>query len=180
VDLSYTFDGRQDFPASRGRNLKSRIRDIDATDIPACAEILAALPDWFGLEESNRRYIENLSRLPAAVALVSGEVVGFVSLERHNPHSVEIEAMAVEPGLHREGVGGALIVWAEGWCAEKGVRWLHVKTRGPATPDPGYERTRAFYLAAGFDPLFETLELWGPEDAALVLVKRVGSVSAGS
>jgi hypothetical protein len=53
------------------------------------------------------------------------------------------------------------------------VRWLHVKTRGPATPDPHYERTRRFYLALGFEPLFESLTLWGPEDAALILVKTV-------
>ncbi len=79
--------------------------------------------------------------------------------------------IAVDPELHRQGVGTALLAWAEQWCEREGVRWLHVKTRGPSTPDPGYERTRQFYLARGFEPLFESLELWGPEDAALILVR---------
>ena len=57
--------------------------------------------------------------------------------------------------------------------------WLHVKTRGPSTPDPGCEKTRRFYLAAGFDPLFESLTLWDPEDAARILVESV-PLSSGS
>lgn len=65
--------------------------------------------------------------------------------------------------------------WALERCRLDGLEWLHVKTRGPATPDPFYERTRRFYRALGFDPLFESTTLWGPEDAALILVRRVGS-----
>jgi hypothetical protein len=33
--------------------------------------------------------------------------------------------------------------------------------------------TRLFYLAAGFEPLFETPALWGPENTALIMVKCV-------
>jgi hypothetical protein len=63
--------------------------------------------------------------------------------------------------------------WAREFAASRGAHWLHVKTRGPLTPDPGYEKTRAFYLAQGFEPLFESLALWGPENSALVLVMRL-------
>jgi GNAT superfamily N-acetyltransferase len=119
--------------------------------------------------------VESLSPFPAVVALQDGEIAGFLALEQHTPESVEIHVMAVEPRLHRKGIGGALAAWAERWCREHDVRWLHVKTRGPATPDPHYERTRRFYLALGFEPLFESLTLWGPEDAALILVKTVES-----
>lgn len=142
--------------------------------MPACARVLAGLPDWFGIEASNREYIEGLTRRPSVVAEAEGAIVGFLSIERHNPRSAEIHVMAVEQDRHRRGVGSALLDWTERWCLAEGVPWLHVKTRGPATPDPGYERTRHFYLASGFEPLFETLELWGPEDAALVLVKKLG------
>ncbi len=117
--------------------------------------------------------MESLQRLPAAVAEGEGRVVGFLALEQHDPGSVEIHVMAVEPELHRRGIGAKLAAWAEDWCHEHGVRWLHVKTRGPSTPDPHYERTRRFYRALGFEPLFESLTLWGPQDAALVLVKTV-------
>lgn len=149
------------------------IRALEPGDIPECARILNALPDWFGLEESNRAYVDALSRLPGAVAEVDGAIVGFAALEEHDPHSVELHVIAVEQERHRQGAGTALVDWAEAWCRERGVHWFHVKTRGPATPDPDYERTRLFYLARGFEPLFETLDLWGPENAALIMVKRL-------
>ena len=83
------------------------------------------------------------------------------------------DVLAVDRDRHREGAGRALVAWTEAWCRERRVRWLHVKTRGPSTPDEGYERTRHFYLAMGFETLFETLDLWGPRDAALILVKTI-------
>lgn len=149
------------------------VRGLETSDIPACERLLGRLPDWFGLEAQNRAYVESLRNLPAAVAEVEGELAGFLALEQHFPESVEIHVMAVAPELHRRGVGRALAAWAECRCQRHGVRWLHVKTRGPTTPDPGYERTRRFYRALGFEPLFESLTLWGPQDAALILVKAL-------
>jgi uncharacterized glyoxalase superfamily protein PhnB/GNAT superfamily N-acetyltransferase len=150
------------------------LRALQAADIPACDRILGALPDWFGLEASNRAYIERLRDAPAVVAIAQGEIVGFLALTVHARQSVEIDVMAVQQGRHRQGIGRSLVHWAEAWCRARAVPWLHVKTRGPSTPDPGYERTRHFYLALGFVPLFESLSEWGPENAALVLVKHLG------
>ena len=153
--------------------MSSTVRELKPADVPGCARILADLPDWFGLEASNRAYVESLSRLPAAVAESEGRVVGFAAIELHNPVSAEIHVMGVERALHRRGVGGALVRWARQAARERGAHWLHVKTRGPLTPDPDYDKTRAFYLAQGFEPLFESLALWGPENSALVLVMRL-------
>ena len=149
------------------------VRALRAEDIPVCDRLLAGLPDWFGIEDSNREYIAGLSKRPSAVAERSGRVAGFASIEQHGPGSAEIHVLAVDRELHRGGVGTELVAWVERWCEDAGIRWLHVKTRGPSTPDPGYERTRHFYLARGFEPLFETLDLWGPQDAALIMVKLV-------
>jgi len=150
-----------------------RVRKLDSADVPACARLLAELPDWFGLEAANRAYVESLGRLPGAVAESDGRIVGFVALELHNPVSAEIHVMGVARALHRQGIGRALLRWARDAARERGARWLHVKTRGPSTPDPDYERTRAFYLAQGFEPLFESSTLWGPENAALILVSSL-------
>ena len=81
------------------------LRPLVPDDVPACEQILAALPDWFGIPDVNRDYIEGLTRLPAAVVVLQGAVVGF-------------------------------------------------------------------------DPLFESTTLWGPEDAALILVRRIASAHA--
>ena len=149
------------------------VRSLDEADIDRCREILYSLPDWFGIEPSNRAYVESLSELSGAVGVVDGRVVGFIALVEHTPRSFEIHVLGVDPKLHRQGVGKALIDWAEVQCNARGARWLHVKTRGPLTPDPLYEKTREFYLGCGFETLFETLDLWGPENSALIMVKNV-------
>jgi len=150
-----------------------KIRALAPEDIDACSRILYSLPDWFGLGESNRAYVHSLHTSPGAIATQGDEIVGFIALVKHTEESYEINVMAVPEEQHRKGIGSALIDWAESWCRERGIPWLHVKTRGPSTPDPGYDRTRQFYLACGYAPLFESLTLWGPENAALVLVKHV-------
>jgi len=149
------------------------LRPLVQEDVPACEQILAALPEWFGIPDANREYITGLPRLPAAVIVLQGAVVGFMSLRSHGEGSSEIEVMAVDSAHHRHGIGRKLIGWALEWCAAQGAAWLHVKTRGPAPPDPDYEKTRRFYRAVGFDALFESTTLWGPEDAALILVRRI-------
>jgi GNAT superfamily N-acetyltransferase len=149
------------------------VRTLATSDIERCREILYSLPDWFGFEDSNRAYIRSLTELPGAVASVDGRIVGFIALAEHTPSSFEIHVLAVDSDVHRQGAGTALIGWAEAQCASRKARWLHVKTRGPLTPDPQYEKTRQFYLAHGFETLFETLELWGPENSALIMVKDV-------
>lgn len=154
------------------------VRDLRPDDIAACERILYGLPDWFGLEESNRAYIDSLATSPGAVATEADEIVGFIALTRHFDTSYEINVMAVPRERHRQGIGARLIHWAEDWCRAGAIPWLHVKTRGPTTPDPEYDRTRRFYLAMGYAPLFESLTLWGPENAALVLVKHLGGSSS--
>jgi GNAT superfamily N-acetyltransferase len=150
-----------------------KVRALVPEDIGGCSRILHSLPDWFGLEESNRAYIDSLRTCPGAVATQDGEIVGFIALVQHTDASYEINVMAVPEEQHRQGIGSALLDWAEGWCRERRIPWLHVKTRGASTPDPGYYRTRQFYLARKYAPLFESLTLWGPENAALVLVKHI-------
>ena len=125
------------------------------------------------MKEANTAYVDSLTRLPAFVAEVDGELAGFLALEEYGGASAEISVIAVTPALHRNGVGHALIARARIWCSEHRARWLHVKARGPSTPDPYYERTRSFFAAEGFDPLFESLTLWGPEDACLVFVQAI-------
>jgi hypothetical protein len=48
-----------------------------------------------------------------------------------------------------------------------------VKTLGPTHSDPGYARTRAFYLAVGFRPLEEFGLIWDEGNPCLIMVKRL-------
>lgn len=147
------------------------VESLQSDDIPACEAILERLPDWFGLPESNRAYVASLAELPALVARFRGGVAGFLAIFEHYPHSAEIHVMAVAPELHRQGVGRELVREVEEGLRARGVAWLHVKTRGPSSPDVSYAKTQRFYEAVGFAPLLETTAFWGEEDPTLLLIK---------
>jgi N-acetylglutamate synthase-like GNAT family acetyltransferase len=146
--------------------------EIDvATQRPAETEaLLAGLPEWFGIPEANRNYVEESRTLPTIAALRDGEVVGVCLLKRHFAESAEIELLAVRHDLHRCGVGRRLVARAEHDLRAEGVRVLQVKTLGPSDDYEPYARTRAFYESIGFLPLEEHLQLW-PNDPCLVMVK---------
>jgi GNAT superfamily N-acetyltransferase len=156
------------------------IRPLAPSDVAGCAAVLERLPQWFGIEAANAAYIESLHRLPGFVAERDGSISGFLAIELHTVASAEITVMGVDPDLHRQGIGRELFGAALGWCRARGVRWLHVKTRGPSTYDDDYERTRRFYLALGFEPLYESRTEWGPENAALILVLAVDQLDDAS
>lgn len=77
----------------------------DTRDPDAVRRILEDLPDWFGIEEAVREYVETAGRLTNYLAVLEGQVVGVLLLEQHFPPSAEIHLIAVDPRLHRKGVG---------------------------------------------------------------------------
>ena len=138
-----------------------------------CEPILRSLPDWFGIEEDITKYLADIDRLPTFLALASDQVIGFLTIKQHFPHSAEILVMGCLPEVHHKGVGRALVGRAEAWLLYQAVDYLQVKTLGPSRPDPGYEVTRAFYQALGFEPLEEFKQIWDENNPCLVLVKKL-------
>jgi coenzyme F420-0:L-glutamate ligase/coenzyme F420-1:gamma-L-glutamate ligase len=133
--------------------------------------VLRDLPEWFGIEESTREYIEAAATLPT---LVVQPDLGFLCLKQHTPRAAEIYVMGVRREEHRRGMGRALVAEAERWCRARGIRYLQVKTLGPSRADSGYDATRAFYEAVGFVALEELHGLWSHDNPTLILVKDVG------
>jgi GNAT superfamily N-acetyltransferase len=154
------------------RSAASRV-EVVAVDDPGersrlCASILRDLPDWFGIEEATSAYIRDVAELPTFRA---GDDA-FLSLKIHTPQAAELYVMGVRPERHGQGLGTALLAAAEEHLRAEGVEYLQVKTLGPSYPDEGYARTRSFYVARGFVPLEELLDLWD-ENPCLLLVKRL-------
>jgi len=147
------------------------IREIISGKGAVCAEILASLPDWFGIPESNAAYKRDVEFLPMFVAEEDGRAQGFIALERHTPHAFEIHVLGVRPELHRKGLGRALVARAESLVRDSGARFLTVKTLSESHPDPGYAKTRAFYAAMSFVPIEEFATLWNPDNPAVMLLK---------
>lgn len=138
-----------------------------------CASILAELPEWFGLPQSNAEYAEFAEHEPTWVAEANGDVLGVMTLVDHGFSAIDIHLMAVRPQAHRRGVGRALVRRALAETRALDRPYLTVKTRGPSLPYEPYERTRAFYEAVGFQPLEEFTEIWGPENPCLIMVTPV-------
>ena len=136
--------------------------------------LLLALPEWFGQADSNAAYVQEAERLPTVAARDGGTVVGVCLVRPHSPESAEVELLAVDPTMHRAGIGTALLEAVEQQLVEAGVRLLQVKTFGPSGDSEEYERTRAFYRALGFIPLEERTDIWGPDDPCLISVKVLG------
>jgi GNAT superfamily N-acetyltransferase len=138
-----------------------------------CVPILRALPDWFGLEEAILDYERQIEKLPTFLARDGGQVVGFVTVKQHFPHSAELLVMGVLSELHGRGIGRQLVRRAEEYLHSLGVEYFQVKTLGPSHPDKGYADTRAFYEAIGFRPLEELTQIWDEANPCLILVKRL-------
>jgi GNAT superfamily N-acetyltransferase len=153
--------------------LEATLRVEPAGSGALCSTVLAALPTWFGLPESVADYVGTADTHPTVVASVGDEDVGLLTLVTHTPYAAEVYVMGVLPDRHRCGIGRAMLGQAEAWLSQRDIEYLQVKTLSPRHPDPGYAKTRAFYLACGFRPLQEFLDLWGPDQPALQMVKAL-------
>jgi coenzyme F420-0:L-glutamate ligase/coenzyme F420-1:gamma-L-glutamate ligase len=140
---------------------RSRIADV----------VLRDLPEWFGIEESTRRYVEEAAALPTFAVAPD---LAFLCLRQHTPRAAEVYVMGVRREAHRRGIGRALVAEAESWCRARGIRYLQVKTLGPSRESRGYAATRMFYEAVGFVALEELHGLWSHDNPTLILVKDVG------
>jgi len=141
--------------------------------VKLCEPILRSLPGWFGIEEAIVWYLKKVDELPTLLATVDDKPVGFLTYERFRSHSSELLVMGVLPGWHRKGIGRALIERAEILLRGEGVEFVQVKTLSDSHPDPGYAKTRAFYLALDYRPLQEFPLLWGPQNPCLQMIKRL-------
>jgi GNAT superfamily N-acetyltransferase len=163
---------------SRPAGLSLRVQDAGAGAI--CADVLAALPQWFGLPDSVTAYVESAESGPTVVATLNGRDCGILTLLLHSPCAAEIVVMGVLPEFHRvlpefhpAGIGQALLEEAETWLARRDITYLQVKTLSPRSADEGYAATRAFSFGCGFRPLEEMSELLGVDQPALQMVKTV-------
>ena len=138
-----------------------------------CEPILRSLPAWFGIEEAIVQYTADIDHLPTFLVCEAGEVMGFLTIKQHYPTSAEVLVMGIRQNAHRQGMGRALMHQAQVWLKNQGVEYLQVKTLGPSRSDENYVKTRAFYVAMGFTPLEEFIQIWDENNPCLILIKRL-------
>ena len=138
-----------------------------------CEKILRSLPKWFGIEISIINYIRDVQSMPMILAKDKSEVIGFISLKKHNLQTAEIHVMGIIEKYHRQKIGKTLIEKAESYLASVNFEYLTVKTLSESRTNEEYDRTRRFYLAMGFTPLEEFKTLWDEHNPCLFLVKTL-------
>lgn len=134
-------------------------------------EILADLPEWFGLPESTQSYIEESKTALLWSAETNGETIGFVTLTETTEDTGEVHCMGIKKRYHRKGIGGLLMEALE-QSGRETYTYLQVKT-----VDQGhykeYDQTIAFYQSKGFSKLEVFPTLWDEWNPCLIMVKKL-------
>lgn len=140
-------------------------------------KILMDLPEWFGIEESTKGYVEKSieGEFLAAECYIGNqnEIVGFMNVIYNNEFTGEIFSMGILKKFHNKGIGMLMVKRGEEILKNRGIEYMMVKTLGPSDPDENYNKTRDFYYKCGFRPMQELSEIWGKDNPCLIMVKKI-------
>ncbi len=136
-----------------------------------CSNVLKSLPEWFGIDESTKAYVEGVKKHHFFVAEISNKPIGFYSIMKHFPLTWEIYVCGVFPKYHHLGIGSKLQQYTENFLKDKNVKFLTVKTLSESSSDKNYAKTREFYKAQGFIFLEEFKTLWDEYNPCLFMCK---------
>lgn len=138
-----------------------------------CNEILRALPEWFGIESAIVQYVKDVENMEMYIAKSNDQVVGFISMNKHNKYTAEIHVMGILKEFHKKGIGKRLVELVEKELKNNGFEFFTVKTLSPSRENEEYRRTRLFYESMGFKPLEEFKTLWGEVNPCLLMGKHI-------
>ncbi len=134
-------------------------------------EVLNDLPEWFGLVDSTKEYIEQSRKLVLFSASINNQIVGFITLKETSSDTCEIHCMGVKKEYHYNGIGTRLFKQCEMYAQEK-YEIIQVKT-----VDEGrykeYDQTIAFYKKMGFLKLEVFPTLWDEWNPCLIMIKKL-------
>lgn len=135
-------------------------------------DILVALPDYFGLEESLNNYVKDSASLDVIGCFSEDTCIGFLSLKPTSKAVLEVYVMGIDPTYHHQGIGSKLLQLAMLLAKEKQYSYMQVKTLDPSIKDKNYLKTYAFYKAMGFVDV-EVLPLWDEWNPCLLMIQKL-------
>ena len=144
----------------RKKMLIKNITDNDEKQkIARC--ILEALPNWFAVEESREKYIEESAQQLFFAAFENDTPAGFLCLKQTGKETVELAVMGVLKEYHRKGIGRKLFDAAKECAIKNGYEFMQVKTVKMGMYED-YDATNRFYQSLGFKE-FEVFPLYWDE-----------------
>jgi ribosomal protein S18 acetylase RimI-like enzyme len=151
--------------------MEGEIKEIATAKSRTCRDILASLPEWFGILEAIEMYACDVERMPMFAYVLKDDIVGFIAIKMHFTHAAEAYVLAVKRDFHRKGIGRMLFDHVISVLRKQGVKYLTVKTIAEQRTNRAYAETRKFYEAIGFVPLEVFPTLWDAENPCLVMIK---------
>lgn len=134
--------------------------------------ILTQLPDWFGVPESTRDYINGCREKPFWADISELGPLGFIALKETSPATAEVYVMGVLPDFHRNGSGRALFSAFQAYAKQQGYSFLQVKTVRKGTWD-SYDKTNAFYMSMGFVEFECFPDFWDENNPCQIYIKAI-------
>ena len=132
-------------------------------------EILEALTDWFGVEESREEYISGSAGWTFFAAKGTEGPIGFLCLKETGKATVELAVMGVLMENHRSGVGRRLVEKAIETARLQGYEFMQVKTVKMGIYED-YDRTNLFYTSCGFKEFEVFPLLWDEANPCQIYV----------
>ncbi|KFZ27616.1 MAG: Acetyltransferase (GNAT) family protein [Candidatus Izimaplasma bacterium HR2] len=136
-------------------------------------KVLRDLPEWFGIEESTKEYIDKVVNYPFIAAHIKGEVAGFYSLREENKDTLDMYVLGVLKKYHNKGVGTKLQEYVNDYAKVKKYKYMMVITLAKKANNYEYSLTRKFYLKMGFVDFYQNDDIFDSHNPAQILIKEV-------
>ena len=158
--------------------MRPKVRPMTDEDKPAIIQMLRNIPEFKPVEvdiaeEVLDSYLCDSIRsgYHVFVAEVGSSIAGYIC---YGPTPLtegtwDIYWLAVVPDQQSQGIGKALLTFAEGNIKETKGRLALIET----SSKPEYEATRRFHLAQGYELACRIADFYAPGDDKLVFQKRL-------
>ncbi|MFK7869000.1 MAG: GNAT family N-acetyltransferase [Roseobacter sp.] len=143
------------------------VKPIVPADLPQLAEVVDAAGLFPG--ELLAGMVADKEAALWLAASVEGRAVGlcFTEPEDFAPGVWNMRALGVDPALHRQGVGAALVTTTEGMLRKKATRLVIVETSDAAE----FEGARRFYQSQHYQCAARIPNFWAPGEAKVICTK---------
>ena len=135
--------------------------------------VLNDLPEWFGIEEATRDYIDKVALYPFVAAYIEDKAVGFYSIREENTNVLDMYVLGILKKYHHQGLGTKLQTYVNEYAKNKNYKYLMVLTLAEKANDKAYLQTRKFYLAQGFMDFYQNDEIFDKFNPCQIMLKRL-------
>lgn len=135
-------------------------------------KILFDLPEWFGIPEYTKDYIDDSVNQPFFAIYMDDLPIGFAYLQETSPYTLDIHCMGILKQYHHQGYGKELMKSIDSYAKRNHYKFLQVKTVQQGRYDT-YDKTNAFYKSVGFYELEVFPTLWDAHNPCQVFVKSI-------